>query len=298
LVNEPYISIGLAFITSLTWGINAHILKKGVAEENPFLGVAIRSIFAFPILFLITFLWRGIEGFTGYANQEVLFFTILGSTLFATGDILYLVGLKKYPVNMLVPIVATYPIIAIFILIITGSEEVSPTVIFGTVIVIFGIGLVTNGDIAGILNYKILSLGVLNALFYGFSVYYIKIALSFDTTDAISVSGIRTLILGLIGLIVFHSSSKNRDVRRQRSKESKMRSFKFLAVSGIIGWVIGATAFFIAVERIGAAIPTPISSTYPIVATIIGLFLRIEEVSKKQFVGIIFSVLGTVIIIT
>ncbi|MDH5644940.1 MAG: DMT family transporter, partial [Candidatus Heimdallarchaeota archaeon] len=192
MVNEPYISIGLAFITSLTWGINAHILKKGVAEENPFLGVAIRSIFAFPILFLITFLWRGIEGFTGYANQEVLFFTILGSTLFATGDILYLVGLKKYPVNMLVPIVATYPIIAIFILIITGSEEVSPTVIFGTVIVIFGIGLVTNGDIAGILNYKILSLGVLNALFYGFSVYYIKIALSFDTTDAISVSGIRT----------------------------------------------------------------------------------------------------------
>jgi drug/metabolite transporter (DMT)-like permease len=70
-----------------------------------------------------------------------------------------------------------------------------------------------------------------------------------------------------------------------------------LAASGIVGWVLGASLFFFAVQNIGAGIPTPISSTNPIIASIIGSLFGIEQLSRKQFSGIMTVVLGIILIV-
>ncbi|MFV2016556.1 MAG: EamA family transporter [Candidatus Heimdallarchaeota archaeon] len=43
--------------------------------------------------------------------------------------------------------------------------------------------------------------------------------------------------------------------------------------------------------------PTPISSINPIIASLIGVSFGLEQIQKKQFIGIIVSVFGTIVIL-
>ena len=60
---------------------------------------------------------------------------------------------------------------------------------------------------------------------------------------------------------------------------------------------IGGMLFFFAVQNIGVGIPTPITSTNPIMVPIIGVMIGIESLTRKQFIGIMARVIRTVIIV-
>ena len=49
-----------------------------------------------------------------------------------------------------------------------------------------------------------------------------------------------------------------------------------MGISGILGFVIGASALFLSVQSIGAGIATPISSTNPVVSVSIGIMFGWE----------------------
>ncbi|MHA2030072.1 MAG: EamA family transporter, partial [Candidatus Kariarchaeaceae archaeon] len=87
------------------------------------------------------------------------------------------------------------------------------------------------------------------------------------------------------------------DKQEPRTKEERNKSIKYLGISGILGDTIGASVFFVAVQRIGAAITTPISSTNPIIAAIIGFSTGIEDIKKAQFFGILLCVSGIIVIV-
>ena len=103
--------------------------------------------------------------------------------------------------------------------------------------------------------------------------------------------------MGLIGLFYVLSNKKVRDSYKSQEMGEKRKTAKLMFLSGILGWVIGASSFFFAVQKIGAGIPTPITSTNPIISVVFGKLFGIENINKQQFIGIIFSVLGTIIIV-
>ncbi|OLS27940.1 MAG: hypothetical protein HeimC2_09680 [Candidatus Heimdallarchaeota archaeon LC_2] len=135
---------------------------------------------------------------------------------------------------------------------------------------------------------------------WGTSVYFIKKILDVDGTDGLGLLGIRNTILGLEALLLYYflrRRSNQENGQEARTKEERNKSIKYLGISGLLGDSIGASVFFIAVQRIGAAVTTPISSTNPIIAAFIGYFSGIEDIKKTQFLGILLCVSGVVVIV-
>ncbi len=118
-----------------------------------------------------------------------------------------------------------------------------------------------------------------------------------EATDAIGVTGLRTLFIGIFAFMVILSDKERKQKILGIDPSSIKRTFLLMGFSGVVGWVIGATAFFYAVQLVGASIPTPISSTNPIFATLFGVALGIEDLTKVQFTGVILSVVGTIVIL-
>ena len=294
---DPYFSISLAVFASVTWGFNSHILKFGLTKQNPILAVSIRSIFAFPPLIFIVILWKGIAGITIYFGSEIFPLILFSSLLIVFGDGMFLTGLRKYPVNVMLPISSIYPLVTTGVLILTGTESVHGLIIVGTVIIVVSVAMVTSGGSTFVFSSDALLFGISAAIGWGSSVFFVRKILEFENTNPLGLLGIRNLLLGIEALFIYLVVKRHVANEPPKTKLEKRTSIKYLGLSGLLGDAIGASAFFLAVQRIGAAIPTPISSTNPIIAVIIGFFAGIEFIEKKQLIGILCCVLGTLVIV-
>ncbi len=293
---EPYFSVFLALVAAISWGINSHVLKVGMIKQNPALAISIRSIFGFPVLIIIALIWKGLRGITIYFESDIFPYIFISSLLIIMGDGFFLLGLRKYPVNILLPIASVYPLFATVILVITGTEQVQYIIIFGTIIIIIGVMLVTSGGESGSFAFETLIFGLFAALGWGTSIYFIRKILIIDGTDGLGLLGIRNFLLCIEGIILYYLTV-NHVERLKSTKEETIRSIKYLGFSGLLGDSFGAGIFFIAVQRIGAAIPTPISSTNPIFAILIGYMTGVELIKRKQLMGVLICVLGTIVIV-
>ncbi|MFV2014542.1 MAG: DMT family transporter [Candidatus Heimdallarchaeota archaeon] len=298
MMEDFYFSVFLAFLAAFAWGINSHIMKKAMIGENPMRAIGIRSAFTAPLLIPIVAITLGVKAITIYFSSELSPLVIFTAVLIIFGDGIFLFGLKYYDVSVILPIASTYPLFTVAILIFTDTEDIGYYTIVGTIFIIIGVGIVTRysgGE--GKFSWRALAIGLGAGFCWGTSIFYVRLILTYDDTEAFGLTGIRTLFMGLIGFIIYFASSEQRKLQKLRSDQEKINSIKLLALSGIIGWAIGASAFFWAVQMIGAGIPTPISSINPVIASVIGIFYGLEKITTKQFLGILFSVLGTITIL-
>lgn len=297
---DPYFSIGLALFASITWGLNSHVLKFGLTKQDPLEAIVIRSAFAIPPLILIVIIWKGINAFSIYFQGDTLLYVIISSILVLFGDAMFITGLQRNKVNEILPVSSIYPLFTTIILIATGTESIGIITVIGTLIIIFGIMIVTSNGKFTSFSKGAFVFGVSAAFGWGTSVFFIKKILDVEGTDGLGLLSIRNAILGVEALIVYlvikrrTGQSKKRETR---TKEERNKSIKYLGISGLLGDSIGASIFFIAVQRIGAAITTPISSTNPIIAAIIGFVAGIEDIKKAQFIGILLCVGGVIVIV-
>ncbi|MHA2362550.1 MAG: DMT family transporter [Candidatus Hodarchaeales archaeon] len=296
---EPLFSSLITVFVAFCWAVNAHVIKKGMigGDEHAMLALAIRAVFAFPLLIVLAIFLSGLNSMLKYLEMNIFIAILISSSCLVIGDGIFGYALKYHPVKVIVPITGIYPLVTTIILISTGLEDVTPLIIIGTILIVIGVAVVTRGDSNEPVTLGALMLGIIPAIFWGVSIILVRYILSFDNTEAISLTGIRLFFIGLFSLIIFISSKENIKNYSERSYEEKMYSFKYLGLSGIVGWTIAATLFFYAIQNIGASIPTPISSIYPIIATLIGVILGIETITKKQFTGITTCVFGTILII-
>lgn len=285
-------------VAAIAWGINSHIMKKAMVNENAMRAIFIRSAFTFPILFLIAVIIYGLDSITVYFSSARIFLLVaLTALLIVLGDGIFLHGLKTYEVNLLLPITSVYPLFTTLLLIISRTEDVTSQILVGTSVIVIGVALVTSGGKIEKFSPKVIIFGLSSAAAWGTSVFFVRQILAIEGTDPFALTGFRAVIMAIAGFTIYYKSSNNRLTQKNRTNQDKKNSFRLLALSGIVGWVIGAAIFFLAVQRIGAAIPTPISSTNPIVATIFGYSLGLEQIQVRQFFGILCCVLGTIIVV-
>ncbi len=294
------IGVLFALVAAFSWGLNAHILKYGMKNENAMLAMFFRAIIAAPLAALIAIIIYGVDAITVYFSSEVIPLVIISVIFILLGDGIFLYALKTYPVKMLLPIGSTYPLITTTILLVTGVETISPMIITGTVIIITGVAVVTyagNSETEGEFDYKIPLIGFSAAICWGIAVFTVRMILQFDGTEGFGLTAIRTFIMAIASIIIFLSSKDARTKHQQRESTDKKSSLKYLTLSGIVGWVIGASAFMTSIQKVGASIATPISSINPIIAVLFGTIAGIEKITKLQFTGILITVIGTVVIV-
>ena len=295
---EPLFSSLIALFVAFLWGINSHLVKKGMIGENAFSSLFFRSITAFPVLIVLGIYLIGINVFLSYFDLKNFPYVFASVILLVIGDSTYAYALKKYPVKVILPITSIYPLFTQIFLILTGQEYIGVSILIGTIIIVLGVFMVTRGENGNPIQKEVILFGLLPAIAWGTSVAFVSYILkSLPGAESISLTGIRILFIGMIGLGIFLLSKNSVKTYIERPRKEKLNSLFYLGLSGLIAWTFGASLFFFAVQNIGAAIPTPISSTNPIWAVLIGTIFGIEFITRKQMLGVFSCVIGTIIIL-
>ncbi len=289
---DLYTGVLLSLLASVSWGLTAIFIKNGVQNIDPFLALFIRAIIGGPLLIIVALLFN--FDLSVYFNPELFPLLLFSSLIIVVGDGLFIFALQRYSVTVMQPIASIYPLITTFLLIISRTEQIGIFVMIGTPVIVIGIIIVTASD-KGEQNkfeFNALALGLLVAVFWGSAIYMVRLLLIASGTEPFGLTGVRVSFIAIGAIITYIIKPKNKLFGRPDK-----RSIKYLILSGITGFAIGASALFVAQEGIGAAITTPVSSTNPIFVLIFSLLLGKELINRSKLIGTIISVLGIIIIV-
>lgn len=131
----------LWLLTILCWGISPILEKIGLKEVNPLLGLFIRTFFA---LLSITLALLFSETYEQIKTLSFKSFAILGLSGILAGFLgmyFYFSILKLGYASQIVPLTATYPLIASLLAVFLLKEPFSLSKLFGTFFIVMGIYL-------------------------------------------------------------------------------------------------------------------------------------------------------------
>jgi drug/metabolite transporter (DMT)-like permease len=103
----------------------------------------------------------------------------------------------------------------------------------------------------------------------------------------LQLTALRVLITGIfLTLIGF-----------KKIKEIQKSQWKWIAISGFIGTMLPTLLFSIAETEIDSAIASILNSTVPLLALITGVLFFSNQFIKKQFMGVVIGLVGSVLLI-
>jgi len=308
LVSNEIFGIFLAFSAACCWGIGGVLYKSSIKPEHSlFLSIVYRGLIAVPFLALLTLVTTGFEGISILFQPHVLPILLLSSLFITLGDLFFFAALQRIDVSKSQPVASIYPLFTIILLIVFGMEDVSLVVIIATIILIIGIGLVSqknnsSSELSSSKNTEIrkgLMLSIVAAIFWSFGIISLEYLLEIPGVDVFSLAtirfGILTVLMTLSWIIFDKYQLHSRDKMRIFTPISR-RDVLIFGLTGILSWGLGAVTFFTSLELIGASRATPISSINPIIAVILGIRFLKEKFSPLQGFGILLVCLGSILI--
>jgi DME family drug/metabolite transporter len=308
LISSEVIGTLSAFGAALCWG-SAGVLYKAIikTEHSLFLSIVYRGIVAVPFLVILTVLTTGFNSLSILFQYDVLPVLLLSSLCVTLGDLFFFAALQKIDVSIAQPVAAIYPLFTIILLIVFGVEQVSLVVILATIILIIGIGLVSqkndsSSEPTEAENSEIrlgLMISIVAAIFWSFAILTLDHLLEIPGVEVFSLAtirfGILTVIMALCWVVFDKYQIHSRENMRSYERIS-MRDGLIFGLTGILSWGLGAVTFFTSLELIGTSRATPISSINPIIAVILGIIFLKEKFSTLQTLGILLVCFGTIII--
>lgn len=132
----------LLFITAVLWGATPVLEKIGLGKTDPLTGVTIRSAAVALSLIIYLLLTGKIRGVLQSDFKTIAIFSTTGIIAGLFGMLTYFAALKRGATSQVVPIAATYPLVAAILSILILRENVTPLRILGTTLIILGIWFV------------------------------------------------------------------------------------------------------------------------------------------------------------
>lgn len=309
-LNDLFIGTILALIAAISWGTASAMYKFILKiDHSLLLTLTIRGLFAVPLVGMVTFLINGFKSVPLLFSSEILPLLLMSSVFVALGDFFYFGSLQRIEVSKAAPVSAVYPLFTSILLVISGLEEVSGTVIAGIIILIVGIGLVNQEN--NIQSEKItnqlqkksrlgIGFAILAAFFWSLAILTVRMILDNPNVDVFSLVTIRfgflTLIIGLLWLLSLTISKYGGTQKETPIISISRNQAIILGLGGIMSWGIGAIAFFTSIDIIGAVKATPISSINPLVSVGLGILILKEKLTSIQIFGIILVCFGSIFV--
>lgn len=134
----------LALLTAAAWGIGGYFEKKGLhlGGLSPQVGITIRTAVALIVLGIVSFpQWKTIP----QAGPKALTMMVIGGGVVAgsVGMLCYYAAIKGAPLSQVMPIAFTSPLFGVLMGVILGGEALTPKTIFGMVLTVAGIIVLT-----------------------------------------------------------------------------------------------------------------------------------------------------------
>jgi DME family drug/metabolite transporter len=310
LIDNQIFGAFLAFTAACCWGSAGVLFKAVIKDEHSlFLSVAIRGMIAVPFLALLTLFVNGFENLSILFQPDIFPIVFFSSVFVSSGDLCFFAALQLIEVSKSQPVASIYPLFTIFLLIIFALETVSMFVILSTILLITGIGLVSqrNGDSSEeslLVNPRLkrgLLLSIGAAMFWSLAIITVDYLLEIPKVDVFVFSlatirfGILTILISALW-IIFDKYQLNAKEKGRVFAPFTRKEILVFGLNGILSWGVGAVSFFTAMELIGSARATPISSINPLVAVILGIIFLREKFSSLQAVGILLVCLASILI--
>jgi len=129
-------------LTVILWGTTPVLEKIGLRQTDPLIGVTIRSIAVTIALLGYVVIAGRFKDLIHADGRTLAIFSVTGILAGLLGMLAYFFALKNAPASKVVPIAATYPLIAAVLSFLILGEHVTPIRFFGTILIVFGIWLV------------------------------------------------------------------------------------------------------------------------------------------------------------
>ncbi|MFQ5710375.1 MAG: EamA family transporter [Candidatus Geothermarchaeales archaeon] len=138
MVNE----LVLALLTSVSWGLSAIFIKKGLAYTKPLVGLTIALITGVASMLVYNAMTGQISQLTKLSMRQALFFVGAGMVGLTLALIFYYSGLERGDISRVMPIAYSSPLFAMFFSALLLGEELRLSALLGTILIIMGIWLV------------------------------------------------------------------------------------------------------------------------------------------------------------
>jgi DME family drug/metabolite transporter len=288
---------------ALSWTFSAVLYKEALLKTKPISANIVRLTCTSAILIVCLAVIGKLEVLTNLPLYAVFLACISGIIGLGFGDTSYMNSLKLMGVARAVPITCTYPLFNLLWAVFLLGEPVTPPIVLGAIIIVFGIWLLSREKKGSVPETSKGSLvkGVASALAaaiaWSVSIALMDMAVTLPETgsldNALAINTIRTMTIAVFLLALSPMIDRNFNFLKMQRKTLAM-----LVLGGIIalglGWFLLAFSFIHTSE----AQAVPISSTTPLFSTLSATALLHERVTLKNAVGAIMVVTGIFLIFT
>jgi drug/metabolite transporter (DMT)-like permease len=289
-----------ALAAALCWAFAPILYRKALLSTQPVSANIVRCATNAMVLFVVLLALGKLGALSGLPTAVVLIAIVSALLGLGIGDTLYLFGLKSIGVSRAVPLGATYPLFALFWSVFFLGQALSLAAIFGTIVILAGIFLLTRqkDEEPAVVKGKAAWMGIIAslgaAIAWSVGVILMDVALfsapqSLDANYAIVTLRLVTMALVLVSLAPFID-------RTRGFLKMKKRTVLLLCVGGLIANGVGWVLMNYSLQTIPEAQSIPISSTSPLFAALAGFVLFHEKATVKTILGCIAIVAGIILI--
>ena len=129
-------------MTTVFWGMAAIFDKLALGKIAPFTGMMVRQFILTGILFLVGVATGRIGSMASLDARSIVFFALSGICGGAAGLWTYYHALRLGGASLVVPITATYPLVAVFLSWLILQEGLTLSRVIGTALIVVGVWLV------------------------------------------------------------------------------------------------------------------------------------------------------------
>ena len=275
----------LSIAGALSWAASTVLLAETLKDIDPLSVNTLKTLFAVLSTLPIALVMGELQNLPELSLHGFLFVTLAAIIGFGVGDTLLFKSINLIGVSRSYTIAYTYPLFTMLFAVLFLSEPFLLTHLLGTVIIFIGVvGVSVNSNTeVNRGNSEGLLAALATALLWAIGTILIALGLNEMSTILANTVRFPLLFIFLLPISRFW---------RKKLRLTK-KDWVFLATSGILGMTLGGIAFLFSVQLIGATRATSLSSSSPVLASLMSsLFLK-EKVTWRIIASSIMVVLGT-----
>ena len=276
-------SLGAAFFA----GITAIFAKIGVEKVDSSLATAIRTIIILVLSIIVVFLVGSFDEINKLDFKTTIFLVLSGistSLLWLS----YFKALQLGNINKVAPIDKTSIILTLILSLIFLNEKITIIKIVSMILILVGTVLMV-GKSYEIINNKWIIYAIYTAIFTSLTTILGKIGI--NNVESNLGTLIRTIVVFIIIWSYILITKKQTEIKKITKK-----SLLFIILSGIttcFSWL----CYFKALQQGEASLVFPIEKLSIVITVIISSIFLQEKINLKSILGLLFIIVGTLILI-
>lgn len=280
-------ALGSAFFA----GITSILAKCGIKKTDSTIATALRTIVVVIFAWIMVFVVGSQNEIFNISNKTLTFLILSG---LATGAswLCYFKALQLGDINKVVPIDKSSTVITIALAFIFFHETINIYKFIGVIAISIGtIMMIEKKEVTNTHNnqHSWFFYAILSAIFASLTSILGKIGISgIDSNLGTAIRTVVVLIMSWVMVFVQNKQSELNDIDKNE--------LKYIALSGI-GTGASWLCYYKALQMGPASIVVPIDKLSIVITIIFSYIVFKERLSLKSFIGLIFIVLGTLVML-